>query len=289
MTSSSNFVKLYGTILDSTLWCEPDRTRLVWVTMLAMADQFGRVMASVPGLANRARVPVDDARAAIQAFLSPDHDSRTRDFEGRRIEAIDGGWRLLNHAKYRDLRSDDDRREQNRLAQQRRRERQRAAAASAKSAGSMTSQHESAESAHTYTEADTEKEISPSPSAQARRQRADDKLPNCPYEQIVQSYHAVLTELPRVKITDSKGRKDKIAGFWRWVLTSTKSDGTRRATTAEEAQAWIRAYFERARSNDFLMGRCNRSDARSTWRCDFDFLLTEKGKVQVIEKTEAAA
>lgn len=114
------------------------------------------------------------------------------------------------------------------------------------------------------------------------------KFPNCPHDLIVQSYHAVLTELPRVKLMDSKGRKDKIAEFWRWVLTSTKSDGTRRATTAEEAQAWIRAYFERARSNDFLMGRSNRSEAHSTWRCDFDFLLTEKGKIQVVEKTEAA-
>ena len=151
----------------------------------------------------------------------------------------------------------------------------------------MTSQHASAESAHTDTE--TKEEISPSPSARARHQRADDRLPSCPYVEIVQSYHAVLTELPRVKLMDSKGRKDKIAEFWRWVLTSTKSDGNRRATTAEEAQAWIRAYFERARSNDFLMGRSNRSEGHSTWRCDFDFLLTEKGKIHVVEKTEAAA
>lgn len=88
---------------------------------------------------------------------------------------------------------------------------------------------------------------------------------------------------------DSKGRKAKIAEFWKWVLSSTRADGIRRATTADDALAWIRAYFERARENDFLMGRCSRSEAHGTWRCDFDFLLTEKGKKQVIEKTEAVA
>ena len=112
------------------------------------------------------------------------------------------------------------------------------------------------------------------------------KFPNCPHDLIVQSYHDVLPELPAVKLMDSKGRKARIADFWKWVLTSTKADGTKRATTADAALSWIRAYFERARANDFLMGRCSRSEGHSTWRCDFDFLLTEKGKKQVIEKTE---
>lgn len=115
------------------------------------------------------------------------------------------------------------------------------------------------------------------------------KFPNCPHGLIVQSYHDVLPELPRVKLMDSKGRKAKIADFWKWVLTSTKSDGTKRAANAAEALAWIQSYFERARANDFLMGRSNRTEAHSTWRCDFDFLLTDKGKKQVIEKTEVAA
>ena len=88
---------------------------------------------------------------------------------------------------------------------------------------------------------------------------------------------------------DSKGRKEKLADFWKWVLTSTKSDGSKRATNLDEALAWIRSYFERARGNDFLMGRSNRAEAHSTWRCDLDFLLTDKGKKQVIEKTEVAA
>lgn len=105
----------------------------------------------------------------------------------------------------------------------------------------------------------------------------------------MQAYHDVLPELPRVKLMDSKPRKAKTADFWKWVLTSTKPDGCPRALDADQALAWVRTYFERARSNDFVMGRGERTGSHANWRCDFDFLLTEKGKTQVIEKTEAVA
>lgn len=104
---SVTFTKLFASITESTIWCEPDTTRLCWITMLAMADSRGRVFGSIPGLANRSRVSVDAARTAINTFLSPDPDSRSSIAEGRRIEAIDGGWRLINHEKYRALRDEE--------------------------------------------------------------------------------------------------------------------------------------------------------------------------------------
>jgi hypothetical protein len=72
--------------------------------------------------------------------------------------------------------------------------------------------------------------------------------------------------------------------FWKWVLSSTKSDGQRRATTADQALTWIAGFFERASANDFLLG--NRpSKGHEDWRADFDFLLTERGRKHVIERT----
>jgi hypothetical protein len=106
-----NFTKLFSSITESTIWVAPDAHRICWITMLAMADRMGRVWASVPGLASRARIGVDDTRAALASFLAPDPDSRTKDHEGRRIEEIDGGWRLLNHAKYRAIRDVETTRE----------------------------------------------------------------------------------------------------------------------------------------------------------------------------------
>ena len=96
--------------------------------MLAMADQHGRVWASIPGLANRARVPLEDTQAALNAFLSPDPYSRTPDHEGRRIESIDGGWRLLNHEKYRAIRDEESVKESKRNYINARRAAERAAA-----------------------------------------------------------------------------------------------------------------------------------------------------------------
>jgi hypothetical protein len=108
---SRTFTKLFSSITESTVWCASASTRLVWITMLAMADRKGRIWASVPGLANRARVSVEETETALGSFLSPDPHSRTTDYEGRRIEEIDGGWRLLNYSKYREYRDEEDRRE----------------------------------------------------------------------------------------------------------------------------------------------------------------------------------
>lgn len=76
--------------------------------MLAMSDQNGEVHASIPGLARIAGIDIPSAEKALTAFLSPDPYSRTPDNEGRRIVKIDGGWELLNHAKYRKMASKED-------------------------------------------------------------------------------------------------------------------------------------------------------------------------------------
>lgn len=86
--------------------------------MLAKAGRDGIVEASLPGLADASRVSIDECIAALECLSSPDKYSRTKEFEGRRIEAIDGGWRILNHAKYRSKMNADERREYFRLKKQ---------------------------------------------------------------------------------------------------------------------------------------------------------------------------
>src|SRR5688572_21801147 len=104
---SRTFTKLFSSITESTVWCEPHATVRVWIAMLAKADHAGRVFAAIPGLAHLSRVTTEECETAIATFLAPDKYSRTPDFEGRRVELIDGGWRLLNHAKYRALRDEE--------------------------------------------------------------------------------------------------------------------------------------------------------------------------------------
>jgi hypothetical protein len=104
---SFSFVKLFSSITESTVWCEPQATRCVWITMLAKADRKGRFFGSIPGLANLSRVSLEECQKALDTFLSPDKYSRTPDNEGRRIEPIDGGWRLLNYDKFRAIRDEE--------------------------------------------------------------------------------------------------------------------------------------------------------------------------------------
>lgn len=110
----------------------------------------------------------------------------------------------------------------------------------------------------------------------------------CPYEAIVAAYHRELPGLPSVRLTSGPTwvkRQKAMRSLWGWVLSSRKSDGTPRAETAEQALGWVQGYFRRAGENDFVMGRTHRSAEHANWTADFDFLLTDKGMKQVIEKT----
>ncbi len=107
----SGYTKLFTSILASTIWREPDHVRVVWITMLAMVNARGIVEASVPGLADMARVSVEKCEEALAVLRAPDPYSRTKDNEGRRIRDVEGGFALLNYGKYRDTMSADDRRE----------------------------------------------------------------------------------------------------------------------------------------------------------------------------------
>jgi hypothetical protein len=73
--------------------------------MLILADADGYVGVSVPGLAQDAGVTVDECLDALKKFAEPDKFSRTKTSDGRRIREADGGWLIINHRKYREMRS----------------------------------------------------------------------------------------------------------------------------------------------------------------------------------------
>lgn len=113
----AGFTKLFSTIVTSSIWCEDNETRLVWITMLALSDAHGMVEAAVPGLANAARVSVEKCQTALDRFQQPDPYSRSTAHEGRRIEKVEGGWKLLNYEDYRQKLSKSDRLDYQRVKQ----------------------------------------------------------------------------------------------------------------------------------------------------------------------------
>jgi hypothetical protein len=139
-------------------------------------------------------------------------------------------------------------------------------------------------------EAEAEVEEKVSETTSPRRRRAASDMPPCPYAEIVAVYHEVLPELPSVLVMKPSGKRAKaMAALWTWVLTSTKRSGERRATTQAEGLTWLRGYFTRAKSNDFIMGRTPRGAGHENWEADIDYLCSESGMRQVIEKTKEAA
>lgn len=121
------FVKLDCGILNSTLWVERE-PRDVFITALLMAVPFeltepmpqlkvnaieetgfvvppgwyGFIEAAGPGIVRRAIADPVLGMEALAKLGEPDLESRSSDFEGRRLVRVDGGYIVLNFMKYRE-------------------------------------------------------------------------------------------------------------------------------------------------------------------------------------------
>jgi len=98
----AGYTPLFGSIITSSIWNEESETRIVWITMLALADANGKVEGSISGLAPVARVSLKSCEKAVERLKQPDQYSRTKEFDGRRIADIEGGWQILNFTKFRE-------------------------------------------------------------------------------------------------------------------------------------------------------------------------------------------
>ena len=101
------FVKIYGDrLLGSSLMDEALETRWLFICFASKANAEGFVRCQTTGTAARlANLTEEQAQRALDALSSPDPNSTTPDYEGRRILRADGGWLVVNHQKYRDLRT----------------------------------------------------------------------------------------------------------------------------------------------------------------------------------------
>ena len=116
------YCKLFASLYQGTLRGRANEI-LVFTNLIAHADAAGHVDKHWNAIAQEVGLPVDDVKAALDALESEDLESRSPEHKGRRIIRLDEhrawGWKIVNHGKYRAIRSEEDRREQNRLAQER--------------------------------------------------------------------------------------------------------------------------------------------------------------------------
>lgn len=121
------FVKLDTGLLTSTLWVERD-PREVFITALLMAEPYelehpapalhvrsleetgfivppgwyGFVRAAGVGIIRMSMLDPEEGLIALERLSSPDQESRSHAFEGRRMVRVDGGYIILNFMTYRD-------------------------------------------------------------------------------------------------------------------------------------------------------------------------------------------
>jgi len=122
------YVKLFSSIYQGTLRGRTNEL-LVFTNLLAHADRYGVVDMHWNAISEETGLPKEAVLEAIKNLEAPDPESRSPDEQGRRITRMDEhrawGWHVVNYAKYRAIKNEDDRREQNRIAQEKWRSKQR--------------------------------------------------------------------------------------------------------------------------------------------------------------------
>lgn len=115
------FAKVFASLYQGTLRGNAHGI-LVFTNLLAHSDKNGEVDIHPRAIADEVGLPEPAVRDALLYLEAVDPESRTPTEDGRRIVRMDAhrawGWRIVNYAKYRAIRSEEDRREQNRVAQE---------------------------------------------------------------------------------------------------------------------------------------------------------------------------
>ena len=148
------YAKLFTSIYQGTLRGN-SHGLLVFTNLLAHCDKNGVADIHPRAIAEEVGLTVEQVRAALDVLEAPDTESRSPDEHGRRIVRLDEhrawGWVVVNYVKYRAIRNEDDRREQNRQAQDRFRKRSKPPSA--------VVSHDKPQSAHTEAEAEADTSV----------------------------------------------------------------------------------------------------------------------------------
>lgn len=100
----NTWAPIFSKIVDSSVWMEADHVRIVFVTMLAKKDADHVVRATAYMIGQWAKKTEAETLDALKILSSPDTMRiEPQPFEGRRIEKVDGGWKILNGQVYQDL------------------------------------------------------------------------------------------------------------------------------------------------------------------------------------------
>lgn len=99
-----SFAPLMSEITDSSVWEEPYHVRILWLTMLARKQSDHVVYSDTYKLRKWSNLnTVDEVEDALRILSSPDSRRPGQEYDGRRIEKVEDGWKVLNGQKYEDI------------------------------------------------------------------------------------------------------------------------------------------------------------------------------------------
>lgn len=249
--------KIFDSIYDGTL-AEDWRALVTFQQMIVLCDADGMVDMTPQAMSRRTGIPIEHLIAGIEVLEKSDKYSRTPDENGKRIELIDShrpwGWHIINHEKYKNTRDADTIREQTRERVRRHREKK-------KSNAIVTPVTQgNAQKRHIDTDINTNKKDQTllSPAAP----------PTCKHKEILEIYHEILPELPRVMPQMYSGSAKEKNLKARWKENEAHQD----------LEFW-RAYFGLVRKNAWWMGDNDRG-----WKANFEFITKRKNFDNAVEK-----
>jgi hypothetical protein len=249
---------------------------LVFTNLLAHADKEGRADIHPKAIAEEVGLTVDEVKAAIEMLATPDEDSRSPELDGRRITLLDEhrswGWLVVNYVKYRSIRDEEDRREQNRISQERWRNRHKQ-----NKPASADVSRDKPQSAHTEAEAEAEA-VRDKHATHAPARPAVAAAPDCPHLEILKAWSETLPELPQHSPDLWKGvRADHLRARWR--ETAVKKGWQDQDSGLE----YFRKLFGYLRGSPFLMGKVKPREGRRLFVAELEWLVKPESWAKVHE------
>jgi len=105
------------------------------------------------------------------------------------------------------------------------------------------------------------------------------KLPPCPHIVLLDLFGKHLPTLPQPKPELWDGKNEAaMRARWKWVMTATKKNGDRYASTKDEAVAWFDRFFAYVSKSDFLTGRSDKWTS-----CDLGWLVKADNFTKVLQ------
>lgn len=242
--------------------------------LVVLATKDGIVDMTPESIARTTSIPLNIITAGLEHLSKADPYSRTPGEDGRRIVLLDDhrpwGWKLVNHAKYRALRNQEEKREA---------DRKRIAEKRKKNSDVATPSRSVANVAHTDADAKAGKS-SAAIAAEGRGGAAT--LPDCPHEKLISLYHEVLPTCTRVVEWNGE-RQALMRARWR---EQSVSNGKRPGYATEAAGlAFWRRFFTYVEGSVFLTGRAEATQGRTPFVATLEWLIRPKNFAKVVEGT----